>query len=306
MNALLSTLDLSAYDTTCAHAQHELPHPVQAEVESLGHNIANEILDAFLNTALEEQVPALMEGLIGGLHSAILRLQREADRSGDDMRRLNRDFDGSEIKDVELQEAHLKFNRAEAVVMIGEVLRDAMADTYTQQTGEVWTPWRGSARNHATSQAQIEVREALRARQRREQALADPGAHVVVFRGARNAKSQVDAMRIYDALNWALAQYPDMRLATTGNYGAEQIALKWARDKRINPIIAKANFDRFKSAAPFRANDELMTMDPVLVLTLEATLDPTVAAEGAFGPAVRIAEAARGRGIRVVSVTARK
>lgn len=305
MNAPVTTLGLSTYEAICALAHCELPHPSQTEIESLGHNLTNEMLDAFLNTALEEHVPTLLEGLIGGLHSAILRIQRDADRANDEMRRLNRDFDGSEIKDVELQDASMKFHRAEAAVMIGEVLRDAASDNYTQQTGEIWTPWRGSAKNHATTQAQIEVREALRARERREQALADPGSQVVVFRGARIAKTQVDAMRIYDALNWALTQYPDMRLATTGNFGAEQIAMKWARDKRINPVIAKANFDRHKSAAPFRANDDLMALDPVLVLTLDASLDASVQSE-AFGPAVRIAEAARRRGIKTLAVTGRK
>jgi hypothetical protein len=306
MHALTTSLSLSRYDAACADACHELPHPPQAQVEALGYSIATEMLDVLLGTALEEHVQVLMEGLIGGVHSAILRLQRQADRSADDMRRLQRDFDGSEIKDVELQDATVAFNRAEAAVMIAEVLRDAASETYTQATGEVWTPWRGSARNQATTFAMTEARDALRARDRRDQAMADPGAQVVVFRGARQACTQIDAMRIYDALNWAHAQFPDMRLATTGNLGAEQIALKWARDKRISPILSKANFERFKSAAPFRANDELLALDPVLVLTLDVSLDPAVKQDGVFGPSEKIAIAARAKGIRVVPVTRRK
>lgn len=304
MIALDTSLPLSRYDALCAKAAHELPHPAQAETEGLGHNLANEVLDVFLGSALEDHLPVIMEGLIGGLHSASLRIQREADRAQDDMRRLSRDFDGSEIKDVELQEASAKFNRAEAALMIVEVLRDAAAENYTVQTGEVWTPWRGSAKNHATSFAQIEAREALRAKQLREQGLADPGCSVVVFRGAPGANSALDANRIYDALNWALSQYPDLRLATTGNHGSEQIALKWARDKKINPILAKANFDKFGRAAPFKANDELLALDPVLVLTLDASLEATDAS--AFGPAANIAQKARDRAIRSVPVTRRK
>lgn len=306
MNALSASLPLSRYDAACADAHHDLPHPPQGEIEALGHNIANEMLDALLGSALEEHVPVLMEGLIGGVHSAILRLQRQADRSADDMRRLQRDFDGSEIKDVELQDATLAFNRAEAAVMIAEVLRDAASDTYTQATGEVWTPWRGSARNQATTLALTEARDALKARDRRNQAMADPGDQVVVFRGARQANTQIDAMRIYDALNWAHLQFPNMRLATTGNHGAEQIAMKWARDKRINPILAKANFDKFKSAAPFRANDELLALEPVLVLHLDTSLDESVRQDGVFGPSEKIATAARGLGIRTMAVTLRK
>lgn len=304
MNALDSSLPLSRYDAICAKAAHELPHPAEAETESLGHNIANEMLDTFLGSALEDHLSTIMEGLIGGLHSASLRIQREADRAQDDMRRLSRDFDGSEIKDVELQEATAKFNRAEAALMIVEVLRDASADTYTVHTGEVWTPWRGSAKNTAKSYALTEARDALRAKQVREQGLADPGCSIVVFRGAPSAKSATDAHRIYDALNWAHSQHPDMRLATTGNHGAEQIALKWARDKKINPILAKANFEKFGRAAPFKANDEMLALDPVLVLTLEHSLERDD--DTAFGPAANIAQKAREAGVKSVQVTRRR
>ena len=97
-----------------------------------------------------------------------------------------------------------------------------------------------------------------------------------------------------------------MRLATTGNHGAEQIALKWTRDERIHPPPPpKANFDRFKSAAPFRANHELLALEPVLVLHLDASLDANVMQDGVFGPSEKIAVAARSRGIRTVAVTVR-
>ena len=307
MNALNSSYHLSTFETVCAKAAHEMPHPEQAQVETLGFVLANEVLDTLLNSALEDYVPTIVEGLIGGLHSAAGRIQREAERASDEMRRLHRDFDGSEIKDVELQEATLKFNRAEAAVMIIEVLRDSAAETYTSQTGEIWTPWRGSAKNQATSYAQIEVREALRAKDRREQGMADPGAQVVVFRGAPYAKQALDAGRIFDALNWALEQYPDMRLATTGNHGAEQIALKWARGKKMNPILAKADFDKHGRSAPFKANDLMLQLDPVLVLTLDASLEPTSEMDAnPFGPAANMAQKARERGIRTMAVTHRR
>lgn len=307
MNMSSSSFGLSHYDTACTLAAHEMPYPDQAEIEHLGLTVTNEVLDVLLNTALEDHLPTIMEGLIGGLHSAILRIQREADRSHDDMRRLIRDFDGSEIKDVELQDATRSFNRGEAAVMIMEVMRDAANENYTAQTGEVWTPWRGSAKNHATTYAQIEVKEALRAKDRREQGLADPGTEVVVFRGAPKANRVNDANRIYDALNWALSQFPNMQLATTGNLGAEQLALKWARDKKIKTILSKANFDKFKGAAPFKANDDLLLLDPVLVLTLECTLEPVTEEEHRpFGPAANIGQKAREKGIRTMQVTAKK
>ncbi len=307
MNLHASSFGLSAFDTLCAKAAHEMPYPAQSEVEHLGLAVTNELLDAFMNTALEDHLSTIMEGVIGGLHSAILRIQREADRSQDDMRRLIRDFDGSEIKDVELQEASLAFHRAEAAVMVMEVLREAANANYTAQTGEVWMPWRGSAKSQATTYAQIEIKDALRAKQRRDQAFADPGSEVVVFRGSPKANRLMDANRIYDALNWALAQHPDMRLATTGNHGAEQLALKWARDKKVKTILAKANFEKFKAAAPFKANDELLALDPVLVLTLERSLEAVADEElRPFGPAANLGQKARDKGVRVMGVAAKR
>jgi hypothetical protein len=307
MNITSSSLGLTRFESACSIAAHEMPYPAQCEIEHLGLAVTNEVLDVFLNTALEDHLPIIMEGLIGGLHSAILRIQRETDRHHDEMRRLIRDFDGSEIKDVELQETTQSFNRGEAAVMIMEIMRDAANENYTAQTGSVWTPWRGSAKNHATTYAQIEVKEALRAKDRREQGLADPGTEVVVFRGAPKANRVNDANRIYDALNWALSQFPNMQLATTGNHGAEQLALKWARDKKINTILSKANFEKFKAAAPFKANDDLLALDPILVLTLDHTLEPTHEDEcRSFGPAANIAQKAREKGIRTMAVKSKK
>lgn len=301
MTALSSSL--SRYEAICAAAISDLPHPAQAEIEHLGLVLSTEVLDIFLNTALEDQLPTIMEGLIGGLHSASLRIQREADRAHDDMRRLHRDFDGSEVKDVELQDATAKFNRAEAAVMIIEVLRDAASENYTAQTGEVWTPWRGSARTHTASYAVIEAKDAMKARRVREQGIMDPGSEVIVFRGSPHANTSLDANRIYDALNWALSQYPTMKLATTGNLGAEQIALKWARNKKIGVVLAKADFERHRRAAPFKANDELLALDPVLILTLDHSLED--GSGDAFGPAANIAQKARENGLRVVTITRR-
>ncbi|MFP1133314.1 DUF2493 domain-containing protein [Asticcacaulis sp. W401b] len=302
MTALSSSL--SRYDAICEVAGADLPHPAQAEIEQLGFSLTTEVLDTFLGSALEDQLPIIMEGLIGGFHSAALRLQREADRAHDDMRRLHRDFDGSEIKDVELQDATLRYNRADAAIMIIEVLRDAACENYTAQTGEVWTPWRGSAKTHTASYAVIEAKDAMKARRVREQGLMDPGTEVVVFRGSPQAKTSLDANRIFDALNWALSQHPAMKLATTGNLGAEQIALKWARDKKVGVVLAKADFERHRRAAPFKANDELLALDPVLVLTLDHSLEGD--SDDAFGPAANIAQKARENGLRVMSVTRRK
>ncbi len=65
-----------------------------------------------------------------------------------------------------------------------------------------------------------------------------------------------------------------MALATTG---AEKLAIKWAKGKNVTLILAKADFDKFGRAAPFRANDEMLELDPVCVVTLPAAANSRAA-----------------------------
>ncbi|HEX5262315.1 MAG TPA: DUF2493 domain-containing protein [Phenylobacterium sp.] len=279
------------------------PQPEPGALEQLGQALMTETLDVIGDTALEDFQTAIAEGLIGAFQSIALRLQREWDRAADEVKRLTRDFDGSEVADVELQDAVARAQAAEAAIQAIELVRDRASETYTAATGEVWTPWRGSVRRSACTAAQLDAREALRAKRARDQGLADPGATVVAFRGAPKADTGVDAGRVFDALNWALGQWPDMKVATTGLVGPERLALSWARQKQVDVILAKPDFDRHRAAAPFRANETLLALEPVLVLTLPQSVDPErAAAHPSFGPALNLGQKAEQAGIRHIAL----
>jgi hypothetical protein len=142
-------------------------------------------------------------------------------------------------------------------------------------------------------------------RARRHRAV-DPGTVVVGFRAAPQADTAVDAGRIFDALNWARQTWPDMALAVTGARGGEKLAQKWARSHGVTTVLARADFDRNGRAAPFRANDELLELEPVCVLTLANSLDAARRGElKPFGPALNLAQKAAERGIRCVTVRLR-
>lgn len=305
--SLLLVGDLTAFEALCAAAEDDRPHPEQAQLEQLGLALMTETLDVLGDTALEDYQTTIAEGLIGAFQSIAGRLQREWDRAADDVKRLSRDFDGSEIADVELQEATRKAYAAEAAIRAVELIRDQASETYTLHTGEIWTPWRGSTRRTASTAAQIDAREALRAKRARAHAAADPGAQVVAFRGSPKADTAVDANRIYDALNWAQAQWPEMKLTTTCAPGAERLAMSWARDKRVDHIPAKPDFDRFRKAAPFRANDDMIALEPVIVLTLANSLDPVRGPQlEPFGPALNAGQKAEELGIRHLAIAQRR
>ncbi len=296
----------SAFDDLAAALGDQRPHPTEEALVQLGRALMTELLDVISDTALEDFQTLLGEALIGAFHSAAGRIEREADRARDTMRRLDRDFDGSEAADVELQEATARGRAGDAATRATEMIRDAAAETWTVATGEVWTAWRGSRRGTHLTAAQLEAKQAIRAIRNRRAGEADPGGPVVAFRGAPTADSRDDAARIFDALNWALAEWPDMALATTGAKGAEKLAIQWARQKGVKLILARADFDAHGKAAPFRANDDLIALEPTCCLTLARSLDEARAADGRpFGPALNLGQKAMEQGVRHLAVRQR-
>lgn len=303
----------SAFDDLTAALGEARPHPTEVALVQLGRALMTELLDVICDTALEDYQTLLGEALIGAFHSVAGRIERDADRARDVMRALDRDFDGSEAADVELQGATAKARSGDAATAAAELIRDAASETWTIATGEVWTAWRGSRRGTHLTAAQLEAKQAIRAIRSRRSGEADPGGPVVAFRGAPTADTAEDAGRIFDALNWAKQEWPDMALATTGARGSEKLAIKWAAQKGVKLILARADFDAHGKAAPFRANDELIALEPEVCLTLAHSLAHSRAHSPAgvrddqrpFGPALNLGQKAMENGLRHVPIRAR-
>ena len=295
----------SAFDDLTGSLGDPRPHPTEDALVQLGRALMTELVDVISDTALEDYQTILGEALIGAFHSAAGRIERDADRARDAMRALDRDFDGSEAADVELQDATAKAKSGDAATQACELIRDAASETWTIATGEVWTAWRGSRRGTHLTAAQLEAKQAIRAIRNRRSGEADPGGPVVAFRGAPMADTAEDAGRIFDALNWAKGEWPDMALATTGAKGSEKLAIKWAQQKGVKLILARADFDRNGKAAPFRANDELIALEPEVCLTLVHSLAGVREDQRPFGPALNLGQKAMENGLRHVPIKAR-
>jgi hypothetical protein len=289
----------TAYESQALQLEDPRPYPQEDALLQLGHGLMNEVMDLVTETALEDVAGVVCEALIGAFHSAAQRIERDGDKARDALNGLVRDFDGSEILDVEIQEATRRARAADVATLALELIRDAASTSYTTSTGEVWSPWKGSVKASRTTAAQIDAREALRAQKARKHQIAHPGSTIVAFRAAPQADTAEDAGRIFDALNWARGEWPDMALATSGARGGEKLAIKWANQKGVTLVLAKADFDGNGRAAPFRANDQMLELDPVCVLTLVNSVNPK-RNEGMhdFGPALNLAQKAAERGIR--------
>ena len=304
-SSFFNTADLEGFDALTAALQDPRLHPTEPALVQLGQALMTEVLDLVLGTALEDHAVTICETFIGGFHSAAGRLARDGDRVREELAQLLRDFDGSEVADTDLQAAKQRVDASDVAVRALELVRDAAAGVYTTNTGEVWSPWRGSIRGGTTA-AQIDAQEALRAAQDRRGAGADPGDCVVAFRASPRSDAPEDAGRIFDALNWALAEWPSMSLALTGAKGGERLAKRWAQQKGVRLVLARADFGRHGRAAPFRANDQLMALRPVCVLVLPESLGAAAQAGAPpFGPAMNLAEQARQRGVRCLRIAAR-
>jgi hypothetical protein len=296
----------SAFDDLAAALGDPRPHPTEEALVQLGHALMSELLDVISGTALEDHQTILGEALIGAFHSAAGRIERDADRARDAMRALDRDFDGSEAADSELQDATARARAGDVATQACELVRDAASRTWTVATGEVWTAWRGGRRGTHLTAAQLEAKQAIRAIRNRRAGEADPGGPVVAFRGAPSADSADDAGRIFDALNWARQAWPDMALATTGAKGSEKLAIRWAQQKGVKLVLARADFNAHGKAAPFRANDDLIALEPVCCLTLVKSLDRRCGEEGRpFGPALNFGQKALENGLRHLPIRAR-
>lgn len=296
----------TAFDVQAAALEDPRPHPTEAALVQLGHAVMTELLDLVGDTALEDVQTILCESLIGAFHSAAGRIARDADRARDRMRLLERDFDGSEMADTELQDATRATRSADVAQAAAELVRDATAEAYTVQTGQVWTAWRGSRRGTRLTAAELEAKQVARAAERRKTGEAEVTGPIVAFRAAPCADGAEDARRIFDALNWAKTQWPDMALATTGARGAERLAIRWAQQKHVTLVLARADFDRHGKAAPFRANDDLLALEPTCCLTLAKSLDDDRHGRSQpFGPALNLAQLAQARGVRHVAIQPR-
>ncbi|MBI1684269.1 DUF2493 domain-containing protein [Caulobacter hibisci] len=297
---------MSALEAQALTLDDPRPHPPEDALAQLGHVLMTEVLDLLTETALEDFQATIAETLIGAFHSAAMRIERDADRARDELRRQADDFDGSEIGDVDLQAAALRARAADVATLSVEMVRDAAAQTYHVATGESWKPWRGNIRASRLTAAQVEAKDVLRAAKARRHQLVSPGATVVAFRAAPQANTQVDGGRIFDALNWARQSWPDMVLATTGAEGGEQRAIDWAKSHHVAVVLARPDFDRYGRRAIFVCNDQMLALDPVCVLTLPNSLDPLGRGErGDFGPALNLGQKAAEKGVRHLAVRLR-
>ena len=238
--------------------------PVWGEAESTAavlkafHLLAEAAPDG---TQLADERASLLWGFVNTLDAQTQRLDRAADKLIPGIRELQREQDGSEIRSRELELATDRAQNLTARRDAFEVLRDTAAEAYRVETGEVWRPRRGShvSQTGKLTSAVIEARDFQRAKKDRENTAHLPQGTLVAVAGGKEA---TDAGRIISQLDKLKAKYADVVLVHGGGPGAEKVAAGWAERNGVHQIVCKPDWDAHGRAAPFRRNDELLSLLP--------------------------------------------
>ena len=178
-----------------------------------------------------------------------------------DLRDLQREQDGSEIKSRELELITDRTQNLTARRDAFEKMRDAAAQDYQVQTGNVWRPRSGShtSQTGKLTSAAVDARDFMRARQDRKTQAHLPEGTLVAVTGGKDV-SQPAA--IFQRLDKVREKYTDMVLVHGGGPGVERIAANWAEQRGVHQVVCKPDWDRHGRAAPFRRNDDLLNLLP--------------------------------------------
>ncbi len=212
-------------------------------------------------TQLADERESLLWGFVNMLDAQTQRLDRSADRLMPDLRDLQREQDGSEIKSRELELITDKAQNLSARRDAFEKMRDAAAEDYLAATGQTWRPRSGShtSQTGKLTSAAIDARDFMRARSDRKTQAHLPEGTLVAVTGGKDIS---DAAAVFNRLDKVRAKYNDMVLVHGGGPGVERIAASWAEQRGVHQIVCKPDWDRHGRAAPFRRNDDLLNLLP--------------------------------------------
>ena len=227
-------------------------------------NALGDILDIFeglaRDTIIEDELPDLIGGFCTSIHFRLQAMIRKQDDALYETMRLQREHDGGEIHDVELQRQTNLLQASSLKVEALETLRDVLAAYVDGRYDLGWQPPRGShySQNRMLTSARIEARDFIAAIKARKADARIPEGTRIVFAGHPRIN---DTTLIIEALDRQLRLNPDMVLVHGGYHrGADAIADQWAKDRGVARIICppdKADGNR----GPFTRNTKMLALD---------------------------------------------
>ena len=217
---------------------------------------------------LADEREHLLWGIVNAFDAQVRRLDRSVDRLTPELRDLQAAQDGTEVKSRELElttgRAQNLGDRRDAF----EQMRDAAAEHYRAETGDVWRPRRGShtSQTGALTSAAIDARDFIRARKDRETKAHLPSGTLVAIAGGKDVR---DPDAVARRLDQTRAKYGDLVIVHGGGPGTDRLAAQWAESNGVDQVVCKPDWTRHGRAAPFRRNDEMLNLLPKGLIAFE-------------------------------------
>ena len=240
---------------------------------------------------LADETDSLLWGFVNLFDAQVRRIDRSIDRHMPELRDMQKEQDGSEIRSHQLEMLTHRVQNLTARRDAFEQVRDRMADRYLDSTGSMWRPKSGSHTSHsgALTSSSVEARDFVRARKDRETRAHLPDGTLVAIAGGKEA----DPDQVFGYLDAARAKHPDLVLVHGGGPGADHFAGRWADSRGVHQVVCKPEWARHGKAAPFKRNDELLDLLPKGIIIFP----------GGSGIVENLADKAAHKGIPVLRVS---
>ena len=269
----------------------DLPIPNDDELQGRAVGEAFEALIGTLQgTGLGSEVEPLAHAFATMLQRRAVSLDQAADRQKVKARALIGSQDGSEIAEQELDETTRLFTTLQEKADALKLMAEEAAQLYESETGEHYTPVTGdrTTRRAMETGAVFEAKKLLDAAERADAERNKVTGTKIAVAGDAN---WIDTAAIWRRLDTAREKCPDMVLCHKGSRGAERIAAAWAKSRKVPQILFRPNWAAHNKAAPFRANDEMLTARIAGVILF-----------GGGGIGLNLAEKAEGKGLYVARI----
>ena len=269
----------------------DLPIPKDDELQG---RAVGEAFDALIGTiqgtGLASEVEPLAHAFATLLQRRAVSLDTAADRLKMKIRALIDAQDGSEIAERQLDEAQREFETTWEKALALKTMAETAAEHYERETGEHYVPVTGdrTTRRAMETGAVFEAKKLLEAADRAE---AERNKITGTFIAVAGASDWTCSALIWRRLDAAREKCPDMVLCHKGSRGAERIAAAWAKARKVPQVLFRPNWSAFAKAAPFRANDEMLTAKIAGVILF-----------GGGGIGLNLADKAAGKGLHVARI----
>ena len=240
-------------------------HVIQGAVS----DIFDALISTMADTSLDFDLDEILWSTVNTFHRAAERIETKLDDNEQAQKRLQREQDGSEVKSVQLETlidiGQGLIDRRESM----ELFRETAADLFLKATGTHWSPRSGSRTSHRhLTAAMIDSRDFIAAKRRAETEVLVPAGPKIAFSGGDTA----DHKLIWAKLDQVHAKHSDMVLMHGGSpKGAEKIASRWAETRKVPQVAFKPDWTKHAKAAPFKRNDQMLTVMPIGVVVFPGT-----------------------------------